>query len=81
MAAELSDQWKQTKTHLVFGLGVKWSLVFGAMIFKEIWAAGSKTSRTYLVEPHQFGVLREDKQIELDVTPGLRPRPQRRVER
>lgn len=60
MAQEISDQWKQTKTHLVFGLGVKWSLVFGAMLFKEIWNEGTKTSRTYLVEPHQFGVLRED---------------------
>lgn len=60
MSSELSDQWKQTKTHLVFGLGVKWSLVFGAMLFKEIWSPGSKCSRSYLVEPHQFGVLRED---------------------
>jgi hypothetical protein len=60
MAAEVSDQWKQTKTHLTFGLGVKWSLVFGCMLFKEIWSQGSKASRTYLVEPHQFGVLRED---------------------
>lgn len=60
MSAELSDQWRQTKTHLLFGLGVKWSLVFGAMLFKEIWSPGSKTSRSYLVEPHQFGVLRED---------------------
>ncbi len=60
MSAEVSDQWRQTKTHLVFGLGVKWSLVFGSMLFKEIWSPGSKSSRTYLVEPHQFGVLRED---------------------
>ncbi len=60
MSAEISDQWKQTKTHLTFGLGVKWSLVFGCMLFKEIWDAGHKASRTYLVEPHQFGVLRED---------------------
>ncbi len=29
----------------------------------------------------KFGVLRQDKQLELDVTPGLRPKPQRRVER
>jgi hypothetical protein len=60
MSAEISDQWRQTKTHLTFGLGVKWSLVFGCMIFKEIWSEGSKSSRSYLVEPHQFGVLRED---------------------
>lgn len=60
MSAEVSDQWRQTKTHLVFGMGVKWSLVFGCMLFKEIWSPGSKSSRTYLVEPHQFGVLRED---------------------
>lgn len=60
MSKEITDQWRQSKTHLVFGMGVKWSFVFGKMIFKEMWDAGSKVSRTYLVEPHQFGVYRED---------------------
>lgn len=58
MAAEITDQWKGSNTHLIFKMGVDWSFVFGCMLFKEIWRNG--VSKTYLVEPHQFGVLRED---------------------
>lgn len=60
MSKEITDQWRQSKTHLIFGMGVKWAFVFGKMVFKEMWDEGSKMSRTYLVEPHQFGVYRED---------------------
>ncbi|HUP07664.1 MAG TPA: hypothetical protein VMU47_10965 [Caldimonas sp.] len=56
---ELNDQWRMGKSHMVFDLGGKWAHVFGCMIFKVIWKRG--VARTYLVEPHQFGVLREDK--------------------
>jgi hypothetical protein len=55
---ELNDQWRMGRSHLVFGLGVTWSMVFGCIIFKGLWKRG--LFRTYLVEPHQFGVLRED---------------------
>ena len=56
---ELNDQWRAGNSHLVFDLGGKWSHVFGCIIFKMLWKRG--TARTYLVEPQQFGVLREDK--------------------
>lgn len=58
LSAEINDQWKQSGTHLRFGLGLFWSMAFGAMLFKTLWKRGAL--RTFLVEPHQFGVLRED---------------------
>ena len=58
MAREITEQWRMSGTHLRFGLAAKWALVFGCMIMKVQWRRG--ICRTYLVEPHQFGVLRED---------------------
>lgn len=58
MSAEITDQWKQSGTHLTFQMGINWSFVFGSMLFKVLWKNG--VAKTYLVEPHQFGVLRED---------------------
>jgi hypothetical protein len=58
MSRELNDNWRMTEANLNFGLGIKWSLVFGTMLFKPLWKRG--LPRPYLVEPHQFGVLRED---------------------
>jgi hypothetical protein len=58
LAREVTDQWRMSSTHLRFQLALKWSLVFGCMLLKVQWHHGSV--RTYLVEPHQFGVLRED---------------------
>lgn len=58
LAREISEQWRLSKTHLRFGLCAKWALVFGSMLMKVQWRKG--IARTYLVEPHQFGVLRED---------------------
>lgn len=56
---ELNDQWRAGRSHLVFDIGGKWAHVFGCMLFKSIWRKG--ICRTYPVEPHMFGVLREDK--------------------
>ena len=58
LVQELNDQWRMGRSHLTFGVGLVWSLVFGSMILKGLWRRG--VFRTYLVEPHQFGVLRED---------------------
>jgi hypothetical protein len=60
LAREVTDQWRMSRTHLNFGMGLKWSLVFGSMLMKVQWSERSKTIRSYLLEPHQFGVLRED---------------------
>jgi hypothetical protein len=58
LAREVSEQWRISKTHILFGLGLRWSMVFGLMLMKLMWS--EKKVRSYLVEPHQFGVLRED---------------------
>jgi len=58
LGKEVADQWRMSKTNLRFGLGVKWALVYGCMIVKARWERTG--ARTHLVEPHQFGVLRED---------------------
>lgn len=55
---EINDQWKTSKTNLSFGLGGKWSLVYGCILFKSLWTGSC--NRTFVVEPHQFGVYRED---------------------
>jgi hypothetical protein len=60
LAREVTDQWRMSSTHLRFALALRWSLVFGAMLVKVMWDTRAKAVRTYLVEPHQFGVLRED---------------------
>lgn len=58
LAREIAEMWRASGTHMNFGLAGLWSLVFGCMILKVQWRRG--IARTYLVEPHQFGVLRED---------------------
>lgn len=58
LAREVTDQWRTSGTHTRFRLGLRWSFVFGCMIMKVQWS--HRQVRTFLVEPHQFGVLRED---------------------
>lgn len=58
MVKEVNDAWRSSRTHLTFDMGLAWSFVFGDMLFKTMWVKGMP--RNYLVEPHQFGVLRED---------------------
>lgn len=58
LSREVSEQWRVSRTHILFGLGLRWSMVFGIMLLKLMW--NEKRVRSYLVEPHQFGVLRED---------------------
>ena len=58
LAREVTEQWRISRTHLLFGTGARWSFVFGTMLMKSMWA--KNRVRSYLVEPHQFGVLQED---------------------
>lgn len=58
LAHELTEQWRLSKAHILLDLGLRWSLTFGCMMMKVQWL--KKHVRCYLVEPHQFGVLRED---------------------
>ena len=54
----LHDEWSSTNADNVFSMALTWSLVFGCMLLKGNWQ--HDRIRSYLVEPHQFGVLRED---------------------
>jgi hypothetical protein len=58
LSREVTEQWRVSRTHILFGLALRWSMVFGLMLIKLMWS--EKRVRSYLVEPHQFGVLRED---------------------
>jgi|SRR5215831_572162 len=54
----LQDDWHDTDTDLIFGEAVRWSLVYGAMIGKSDWRRNCPNLK--LIEPHHFGVYRED---------------------
>jgi curved DNA-binding protein CbpA len=58
LVAEMNDQWSASRSNLQFALGGKWALVYGSMLFKTLWHHGK--AKTFVVEPHQFGVYRED---------------------
>lgn len=58
LAKEITELWRTSRAHMTFGAAARWAFVYGCMITKTLWAGN--TARTYLVEPHQFGVLRED---------------------
>jgi hypothetical protein len=58
LAREVTEQWRVSKTHITFGLALRWAQVFGITLLKTLWM--KNRVRSYMVEPHQFGVLRED---------------------
>lgn len=57
LGRDITDRWHKSNTSLLFGKAVWWALVYGVMFIKSFWLDGI---RSYLVEPHQFGVQRED---------------------
>jgi hypothetical protein len=62
LSEEVNDRWRLSGTHLLIGLAVRWALTFGSMFVKVLWRGGPDgNTQTYLVDPSQFGVLREDK--------------------
>jgi hypothetical protein len=54
----LNDKWSDSNADIVFGNAVNWSLVYNTMLIKLIQRGRETTP--YLVEPANFGVLRED---------------------
>lgn len=58
LAKEVSELWRTSNAHILFGMGVRWAHVYGVMGMKTMWRGNG--IRGYLVEPHQLGVLRED---------------------
>lgn len=58
LAREVTEQWRVSKTHILFGIALRWANVFGITLLKFLW--DNNGARSYMVEPHQFGVYRED---------------------
>ena len=54
----VGDNWLSSNADLIFGQGVTWALVYNTMIVKLIPENGELNP--FLIEPQQFGVLRED---------------------
>lgn len=54
----INDEWNNSNTDITFGQALAWSLVYGSTFVKLAWK-GSAIS-AFVVDPHDFGVLRED---------------------
>lgn len=54
----INEEWHSSDTDITFGVGLTWSWVYGTTLVKPIWRDGG--IHCGLVEPHNFGVLRED---------------------
>jgi hypothetical protein len=54
----INDEWNNSNTDIVFGQALAWSLVYGSTFVKILWKGNSIS--TFVVDPHDFGVLRED---------------------
>lgn len=50
--------WRGSTTDVLFGEALLWSLVYNSMFIYPVWNRGKL--QTYTIQPHQFGVLRED---------------------
>lgn len=58
LTRRLNGKWHRSNADIQFGLGVTWSLVFNSMFVKLIQR--NQDTAPFLVDPHSFGVLRED---------------------
>jgi hypothetical protein len=58
LVERLNNKWQDSGADIVFYNGVKWSLVYDSMLMKLIQR--DKDTYPFLIEPHNFGVLRED---------------------
>lgn len=54
----VNDEWNSSNMDITFGSGLLWSLVYGSTFIKTLW--NGKNVRPHVVDPHNFGVLRED---------------------
>jgi hypothetical protein len=54
----VNDEWNSSNMDITFGLALLWALVYGSTFIKTMW--NGKSIRPYVVDPHNFGVLRED---------------------
>jgi hypothetical protein len=54
----LNDEWHNSEADIVYGTALIWALVYGSTFVKPRWKVNGIES--YVVDPHNFGVLRED---------------------
>jgi hypothetical protein len=54
----INDEWNNSNTDIVFGSALTWSLVYGSTFIKPRWRVNG--IEPFVVDPHNFGVLRED---------------------
>ena len=54
----VNAEWLASGFDQVFGQAIEWALVYNTMLVKDVPKGGSQTP--YLVDPHCFGVYRED---------------------
>lgn len=59
MTPRVNDAWHDSDTDLMFNDALNWALVFDTMILKFV-PKGKGQFGSYAIEPHAFGVLRED---------------------
>jgi hypothetical protein len=56
--ARVNEEWHSSDTDITFGVGLLWSWVYGTTLVKPLWKHDG--IQCGIVEPHCFGVLRED---------------------
>lgn len=54
----INDEWNNSNTDITFGNALTWSLVYNTTLIKPRWKMSG--IEPFVVEPHNFGVLRED---------------------
>jgi hypothetical protein len=58
LTEEIQNTWHDSDTDLLFGQCLQWALCYGTTHVKAFWKNGKV--HAHYVEPHNFGVLRED---------------------
>lgn len=54
----INDEWNNSNTDITYGNALTWSLVYGSTFIKPRWKVNG--IEPFVVDPHNFGVLRED---------------------
>lgn len=62
LSRRVNARWSDSNCDILFGMALRWSMVYGSMFLKLIQRGPKNRNRTipYIVEPHSFGVYRED---------------------
>ena len=58
LTSTINDEWNNSNTDITFGQALNWALVYGSTFVKLAWKG--RAISAFVVDPHDFGVLRED---------------------